>query len=141
MSNGAVMTPRALRLGFTYQGGRVRLSSRQRVEVTTPPSDPTTGYGGESGFWYELRDADGRVLYRRVAESPIRFTVEVPVDDDLGASELARVPVPEPEGVFTLLVPDLEEARTLALVSSPLDPSVTDAATDLATFDLAEDIG
>src|SRR5437016_3866771 len=61
------------RLTFEYDGPAVRLVKRQRLEMLAPPSDPLTGYEGQSGFWFELQDAAGRVLYRRVLHHPLRY--------------------------------------------------------------------
>jgi hypothetical protein len=111
-------TNRALRLIIKYDDGKIVVSDRQYLEKATPPSDALRGYEGQSGFWYELRDAKRKILYRRVASNPIQFDVEVH-DPETGPR---RYPVRKARGLFTVLVPDLPEADSLVLVSSPLDP-------------------
>jgi hypothetical protein len=129
----------ALRLTFTYQGTSVQLASKQSVDMMAPPSDPISDFTGQAGFWYELRDSSSNPLYRRVMQNPIQFDMEAPADDPNNDSGLQRVAVQNPSGMFTLVVPRLDQAQTLALVSSPLDPeSLADQATDLATFDLSD---
>lgn len=135
--------PRALRLIFSYSGQDVRLVGRQRVEMTAPPSDPLARQGERlSGFWYELRDADKATLYRRVVSNPIPSSAEVLTGDP--RRPVARREVSgDIQGVFVLLCPEIEAARTVALFSSPTEASGLRlaAADQIAEFDLAEDLG
>ena len=139
--------PRALRLIFSYTGQDVRLVGRQRVEMTVPPSDPPAGdEQGLSGFWYELRDDAGQTLYRRVVSNPIPTSTEVLTDDP--RRPVAREEVAgDLQGVFVLLCPETEAARTVALFGSPPEaPGLRPAAIGMgarkiAEFDLAEDPG
>jgi hypothetical protein len=141
MAAGDDSAGRALRFTFSYQGGSVELLGQQNLDAVPPPSDALEDFGGQSGFWYELRDAAAQPLYRRVIENPVQFHLEGPPDDSESTSDLQRVPVESPQGMFTLMVPDLAEARTLALVSSPLDSAtLAEPARDLAVFDLAQGV-
>ena len=98
------------------------------------PSDDTEGFGGQCGFWCELRDKDGQTLYRLVTANPLSPSVEAPSTD---VTKMERVAVENASGSFRLLVPNLGAAVTLALVSSPLDPAHSgDAAADIFTLDL-----
>ena len=106
----------AVRLVFSYEGTAVRLESRQRLETVTPPSDPIERPENETGFWIELRDAKGNLLHRRVMPDPTRADAEVFSDD--AERSIARIPVDNPRGAFTALVPDLPGADHVALVSS-----------------------
>ena len=127
----------ALRLTFAYEGDDLRLVKRQRLEMIAPPPDPTTGYEGQSGFWFELQDVAGRVLYRRVLHQPIQYDVEIyPADPAL---PLTRRRLDEPRGIFVLLAPDLEQARTLVICGSPRDPEMAHLpAAEIARFDLRQ---
>jgi hypothetical protein len=128
----------ALRLTFSYEGNTVQLLTQQNLDTLVPPSDSLDDFTGQAGFWYELRDAAAQPVYRRIMENPIQFSLEGPPDDPENMSDLHRVQVDNPLGVFTLLVPNLAEAQTLALVSSPLDSeTLAEPATDLAVFDLS----
>lgn len=125
---------RAVRFTIGYDGPTLRVLDRSTVEMATPPSDPVRGYEGQSGFWYELHDAKGGILYRRIVANPIQFDVEVH-DLETGSR---RVPVAKPRGVFVVLVPDLPDADSLVLVSSPLEPEKSAAAAEaLVRFPLA----
>ena len=128
---------RSLRLTFSYEGSDVRLVSRQSVEMVPPPSDHLRTLEGQTGFWYELRDAEGRTLYRRITETPVKFAAEVRSDDP--RRPLTWEKVSRPQGHFVLLMPDLDQARTLVLFSSPLEPeAAAKPAKEIARFDLQQ---
>jgi hypothetical protein len=130
---------RTLRLTFSYQGNQVQLISRQSVEMISPPSEPIVGEEEQAGFWYELRDAQDLILYRRAINNPIEFAVEVRTDDP--ERPLARQQITDPQGIFVLLMPDLTEARTLVIFSSPLEPEAAIAiapARELARFNITQ---
>lgn len=110
---------RALRLIFSYKGNRARLESQQAVEMMVPPSHPTHDYGPQSGFWFELRDAEDRVLYRRAMHDPIQTEIEAPSGDP--TRPFTRVPVKDPQGTFAILVPALDAAHSLRVCGSPSD--------------------
>lgn len=124
-----------LRLTFSYRGRSVQLTARDRVAMIPPPGESTRIRPDQSGFWIELRDARGRVLYQRVVQSPIRFDVEI-FEDETGGT-IRREPVTDPGGTFELLVPDLPLAQSLVLMSSPPEPErAAEAAQALARFQL-----
>ncbi len=133
----AVQPRRALRLIFAYEGFNVRLLSSQRLEMTTPPSDPFPGEEGpreQTGFWFELDDANGRPLYRRVLDNPIKFSVSLLSDDP--EHRFTNQMIQDPRGDFMLIVPDLDQAATLALFSSPEREGYPEPAKEIARFDL-----
>jgi hypothetical protein len=107
---------RVLRLTFAFDGDEVTLVSRHSVEMVLPPSDPVEGFERQQGSWYELKDAQDRTLYRRVAPHLVPRDVEVFSGDP--SRPIARHPVARPTGVFTVLVPDVEEGKALTLSSS-----------------------
>jgi hypothetical protein len=108
---------KAIRLLFSFDGEHVHLVSQQSVEMILPPSDPVQGMEGQKGFWYELRDAQDRPLYRQVMHNPMHADVEVFSDDP--KQTVARHTVPSRKGVFVVVVPAAEEGHTVALFSSP----------------------
>jgi hypothetical protein len=130
----------SIRLHFSYKGYAVRLLSRQKVEMIPPPSDQLEPQEGQSGFWYEVRDAANRTLYRRITHNPIKVATEVRSDDP--ARPLAWQQMSDPQGEFFLLIPELEKGQTLVLFSSPLIPrEAADPAMEIARFDLAPSAG
>ena len=95
-----------------------------------PPSDPLDGFAGQAGFWYELRDASGKPIYRRIVRNPIQVHIEIHEADSPSPT---RRMVDAPQGVFTALVPDLAQAEMLVLCSSPFTKAYGPAE-DLASF-------
>lgn len=141
---------RTLRLTFRVANGEVQLLSRERLEMICPPSigEPPQA-GRHSGFWMELRDANERVLFHRLLHSPLANSVEVHSPDGRIYREFGA-PV---ENIFEVLVPDVEGARTIAMMGESLDPpSPKEAMTqesrgeeagsrELVRFDLSEEVG
>jgi hypothetical protein len=116
--------PQALRLTFAYQGAQIRLIGSERVAMivpapSTPPPEP-----GQTGYWFGVRDASGRLIYHRPLHNPIKIDVEAFSPDR--RQSIARVPIAEREGRFTLLMPDVADARSFEL-HGPADPERSDA--------------
>jgi|GEM_PF-5481651 len=129
---------KSLRLKFRYRGMSVELIEKRATDATAVATSPVSGYDGQSGFWYELRDGSGTVIYRQVARHPIQFTIEA---HDPGANPAHfQVPVADPSGWFMVIVPELPEAQTVALVGSlPANGRIgRGAAVELAQFRIAE---
>ncbi len=121
---------RSVRMTFRFERGDIELVERQEIDTVAPPSQevPEREETAQSGFWVELRDADGRTIYRRVMRNPIRAAAEVP-DGEGGFTNRVSV---APAGMFSLLVPNLPEAMELALFASPLDrPHMPEPATEV----------
>lgn len=110
----------AVRLVFEYEGEDVRLVSWQRIDMLTSLSDPVEEHRSEQGSWLELRDRNDRPIYRQVLHQAIQTDVEAPSDEP--GHPLTRRPVEQPRGVFVALLPDLNEAETLALWYQPFGP-------------------
>ncbi len=115
--------PQALRLTFAWQGAQVRLVGSERVAMIAPGSLTTPPEPGQTGYWFEVHDATGRVIYRRPLHKPIRTDVEAFSPDT--QPSIARVPVATSEGRFTLLIPDTADGQTFAL-HGPSDPARAD---------------
>lgn len=108
--------PRAVRLTFTYEGDEVSLAGRQPVEMIAPPTDQLSGYEDEQGFWIEVRNDREQALHRQVMEDPLSRDVEVFSPEP--ERSVYRAPVEEPSGIFVVVVPELEEADHVSLMSS-----------------------
>lgn len=133
--------PRAVRLIFSYEGDEIKLISRERVKVRTPPSEALEGsFEGRSGFWVEVRDEAGQPVHRELLHDPIRRDAEVFSEDP--ERSVARIPVERPSGVFAVLVPEIDEADEVALIGTPLEERAALApAREIARFSLAEEPG
>ncbi len=112
----------ALRLTFSYQRSRVELTLMEAIEMIVPPSLEITSRPPGAEFWYELQDGKQTPLYRRIQRNPLNPSVEVPTGDP--ERPLARVNAARAEGEFTLLVPNLPQARSIVLYTWSL-PSET----------------
>lgn len=125
----------AVRITIAYRGKELRLADRQTVAMRTLPTHSLIAPEDQPGFWFQVEDAGGRVLYRRIMENPIRVDAETVSDDP--RRPLMRVEIKNPEGVFFLLVPLLREAAVVRVYSSPLEPGKAgDPAREILAFDL-----
>ncbi|MER6160376.1 peptidoglycan-binding protein, partial [Streptomyces sp. NPDC001868] len=134
--------PRAMRLTFSYDsadwdagGPVVRFVSREDLRMLAPRgADPDDLPQGRSGFWYEVRDAAGRVLYWRSRHLPIAVVREVPHPED----GLSTVALDNPRGTFELVAPVLPEGASVVLLSSPPDPArLTEPASEIFSLPIA----
>lgn len=115
--------PQALRVTFGYQGGQIRIIGTERVAMIAPAPVTAPPESGQTGYWFAVLDASGRVIYHRPLNNPIRIDVEA-FSPDVRQS-MTRVPVTEREGRFTVVVPDVADAHTLEL-HGPADPDRPD---------------
>ena len=127
--------PRAVRLTFRYTDDTVELADVQAVVQRVPPGGYLEDRRDTSGFWLELRDDAGAPVFREDLPPTLGEGYEVFPEDPEG--EIVRS-VGGRSGAFTLVVPDMTEARQVALVGSPQTARRRQAAADLATFDFAE---
>lgn len=130
--------PVAVRLIFAYEGGDLRLVSRQRVDMVTPPTDAPAAPAVMGGVWAELRDVRGQVLERRVVPDFQRGNVEVFGPEP--TSSVSRAPVERPSGAFAVLLPEVAGADHVALLAAPEPTGLTTAAgeaRELLRVDLA----
>jgi hypothetical protein len=112
-SQNAEPSRKTLRLTFQSVDGEVRLVRQERLDMITPPSiGPRPEAGTNSGFWVELRDANGSVLSHRILHAPLRDSVEVYAPD--GA--INRVTGSPSDASFEVLLPDQGEASTAVLM-------------------------
>ncbi|TEB05460.1 hypothetical protein Psch_02501 [Pelotomaculum schinkii] len=127
---------RALRLTFAYRGEEIELVVAQRVAMFVPPADSLEEREPRSGFWLELRDAAGALVFRQDLHNPIAADYEVFPENPAG--EIVRLPAAAPSGTFTLVIPEPERAENLVLVASPSTPEARNqAAREVARFDMA----
>ncbi|MFB4318408.1 hypothetical protein [Actinomadura sp. 21ATH] len=124
----------AIRLTFAYEGDSVRFVRRRSVDMLVPPSDELSGFEGQEGYAAEVRLADGSLGYRRVLARPVPDDVEVFSDDP--DEPIMRVRAERPEGVFVVVVPDLDEADHVALTSAAPGTAAAAGPVELVRVDL-----
>ncbi|HJU23029.1 MAG TPA: hypothetical protein VJ891_11020 [Casimicrobiaceae bacterium] len=112
--------PYSLRLTFAYRGTQISLVGVERIAMIVPASIEEPADAATSGYSFALLDADGHVIYRRPLHNPIRIDAEA-FSPGKGRP-IERVPLSANEGRFTVLVPDLPDARGFRL-SGPTDPA------------------
>jgi hypothetical protein len=110
--------PAAWSLTFAYDGSNVHLERKERLRMVVPGSDPTEGYEGNTGYWIELRDASGKVVYRTILHNPMPQYHEV--HDRSGRP--THVPVKECKGSFTVVVPALPQTSTIVFFGTDQPP-------------------
>ena len=126
--------PHALRLTFAYRGAQIRLIGSERVAMIAPAPAGAPPQAGDTGYWVGVLDAAGRLIYHRPLHQPIRVDVETFSPDP--QRSIARTPIAEREGQFTVLIPDVANARTFRL-HGPADPERPDApAQELLQLDV-----
>lgn len=109
----SLVSNKAMRLTFSYDGDDVKLLSQQRTEMIVPPSDALKGYAKYKGFWAELRSASDKTLYRSVMHNPTKNDAEIfPESPGEGIS---RQPAPKRKGVFVVVVPDTDKGEQVIL--------------------------
>ena len=111
-----------LRVTFAYRGDDIAVAGTRKVRMIVPPAVSAPPERGQSGYWLEVRAADGTLLFHRALHSPIRVDAEI-YSLDKGAS-IARVPIAVPQGEFEVLVPDLPEAQSLMLYGPSAEPQL-----------------
>jgi hypothetical protein len=132
-------TQRLLRLIFSLQGGTIVVADQHVVEMVAPAGDPVVGFEGQTGFWYEVRNAAEQVLFRQVVHDPIPRSAEV--FGKTPEEPLARLPMAEPSGAFTVLLPLPDDADHVALVGTPLEELTgVAAAAELARFPIPKEL-
>jgi hypothetical protein len=109
------------RLTIQYEDGDFLLVNRQAFRKVLPPSYELPDGGGPfSGFWYELQDAAGTVLYRRMVDNPLVVHFEGPDIDTNGTVPDRKEAIAESKMLWILLpAPPTDSA--LVIFSSPLE--------------------
>lgn len=118
------------RLTFVYRDGQIELIDQRPVEMTLPAETAVREPGERAEFWCELRSAEAEVLYRRETPDPIPTDVEVFSDDP--EQSIERAPHPPREGVFSVVVPEIEAADEVLLLRSLPGPPPRRGARRLA---------
>jgi hypothetical protein len=122
-------TPLSLSVTFSYDrskpNGGVRLARVERVRAIAPGIATSPPQPGQSGAWFEARDAAGNLLYYRHLHDPMPTTREAFTDEE-GQPSLSRLPNAPMQGEFSLLVPDLPNAVSFVFhATPPADASVS----------------
>jgi hypothetical protein len=102
--------PRSLRYTLAYDEEGVRLLRRTPRTRTARPADDERRAARELAVTAELRDAEGRTLFRRVLEDPFPHALDFPTGEGYQSAE-----GPE-SGVITFVAPYDERYRELVVL-------------------------
>jgi hypothetical protein len=107
----------AVRLTFSYNDNKIHLISKQKIQKRLPShTSPDIQKGQAPGFWLELSNDNRRLLYRQIIDNPIRIDTEVfseNPNESITRHELADI-----KGIFSLVIPNIPDARNLDLFGS-----------------------
>ena len=109
--------PAAWRLTFAYEGSDVHFEGKEQFTMVVPGSAPTEESEGQTGYWVDLRDAAGKVIYRVILHDPMPQYYEVHQADGP-----THTPVKERRGSFMVLVPALPEPTTAVFFGTDQPP-------------------
>jgi hypothetical protein len=114
------------RLTFAYDGDSVSLASAQRVAMRAPPvvTEPPSPNAG--GFWLEVRDQQGQLIYHRPLYNPLRRHIES--FGEKPGDPMQRITPETQRGEFEVLVPDLADAAQFSIHGAPITPTANDPA-------------
>lgn len=101
----------AVLLQFEYDGRTFMEVDRRSEAMKVVASDPTRGYEGHSGFWYEVQNAAGDTLYRRITHDPTFPYREVSSPE----GTMTRVSAPDGKRTIEVIVPDIAEGEHVVL--------------------------
>jgi hypothetical protein len=102
-----------LRLTFRYQDDQIKLLNVEREEMIAPAAVGAPPQDAQAGYWVEVRDSAGELLYYRPLHDPLRRDIEVFGDEP--GDPIYRVDNPRRSGTFEVLVPDLSRAARFSL--------------------------
>ena len=104
----------AIRLTFSYDGDKINVTSKQKINKFLPPADNIAGQEASSRFWYELRDSKSNVIYDQNLNDIIKDDVEIfstnPNDPAFMMHELS-----DKKGVFSIVIPDMPDSTGFEL--------------------------
>ena len=100
--------------------GGVRVEGEQRLQKNVVATNRLIGnFKGQCGFWIEVKDAAGQVLYRQVMHDPTTHWESAA--DLMRRRRVRRRAAAEAEafsGLFSIVVPELENAASVLIMAS-----------------------
>lgn len=114
---------RARRLTFSYEGTSIKLIFQQPIKKILPPSDYLDTKNNRSGFWYEIADENQNILYQKIISNPIETDIEV--FPSKSNESIMRQKTSEIRGIFSILIPDFPNTKTLSFFGNPIEGNET----------------
>lgn len=97
----------SLRLTYHYDGDAIRLTSQDRVDVVVPFAEASL-----AAHFVDVQSTDGTELARVPVRADLTGTIEV---FGLPGEPIIRVPNPNPNGAFSVIVPLPQNAARVLL--------------------------
>jgi hypothetical protein len=113
IASTAVPYTHSLRVTLSLAKGKVQILNATRVAMRAPGAPPSPPTRDSSGFWFEIRDKEGKLIYYRPLPHPDLDSLEV-FDDPEGGT-IRRVPASPSEIKIDLILPDLPQASEFLL--------------------------
>ena len=109
-----------LRVSLSLANGTVQIMKVTRVAMRAPASPATPPSRGSSGFWFEVQDGKGKLLYHRPLPSTHLDSLEV-FDEKTGG--IRRVANTKGTARLELILPDIPQGAEFVLhgAASPSD--------------------
>ncbi len=101
------------RIRLLYSDGKWSTVANFVIDRKTLPQGHAVPKDGTRGFWYELRDRRGKLLYARKVSNPFEPSLELFEPD----GTISRVEMVRKTIYVELLVPDLPAASELRILS------------------------
>jgi len=101
----------SLRVLLSLAQGEVKVLKVTRVAMRALAAPPSPPQENSSGFWFEVRTADGKLLYHRPLLHGDVDSVEV--FDDPNGGAIRRVPVKDSVRKVELIAPDMTGAAEI----------------------------
>jgi hypothetical protein len=130
--------PASWRLTFRSSGAQIELVARRYVRMIAPATTTEQPVAGRhAGTWLELRDDAGKPLYHRNIGRLLGVKAEVFHPDGAITHHVG-----DPEsGQFEVVVPDLPEAVSVCIISSPFQAeAMNEPAQEIVRFPLRHEI-
>jgi hypothetical protein len=112
------------RLAFAYDGDKVDLVRAERIEMIAPPVVTPPPEANAGGFWLEVRDKQGNLIYHRPLYNPLRRHVEH--FGDKAGDQMQRTSPESQRGEFDVLVPDLPDGAQFSVHGAPVTPTAAE---------------
>lgn len=122
------------RMIFKSEETSARLMSQQVIKMVAMPSAPLGDWKNTAGSWFELRNKENHLLYRRVLHSFHSKYVEVRLEKSDFSYELEESSISDRS--FCLLIPEIAASAFLVLFGNQ-DEETPEPARELFRFDLS----
>lgn len=119
------------RIRIRWQDGKWAIIGEKLLERKVIPNSQSLPQTEKDlqviGFWYEVTDTKGNLLYRRIIDDPLKQHVEISEKD----GSFTNVPVKRTDITFEVLIPHVPENANLSFFGTK-----EGIQGKLATFDL-----